>query len=233
MKTTKLFRYLWRINSILIFFAALLVVGVLGFVAIEFMDFGRHNAEQAVQVDTKPEELVEPPTLGSFHSISGMPLMRAALTFGARYSRSSFSKGGAYSIRNYLFFNSETGEARWLFSTDKQLILDSDELRETIQKEGSKSSKLRAIAFSYQIIDTDTDGDKQLTPADTMTLAYSRPDGSEYTRVLNGVGRIRGTNTIERGTKHVVVYEVDGKWHTIIISLRTFEVEKQGELPAR
>ena len=102
-----------------------------------------------------------------------------------------------------------------------------------MQKDESESPEHRTIAFSYQTIDTDTNGDKQLTPEDKTTLAYSRPDGREYTSVIKGIDRILGANTIERGTKHVVVYEAEGKWFTAVISLRTFEIEKKGELPTR
>ncbi len=233
MKTTRFFRYLWRINGVLIFLAALLAILVLGFIAIQFLDFGKVEPEQAVQVDAEPEEEPEPPTLGTFYRADGTRFLRAALTFGDRYSRGSFSKGGAYSTRNYLFFNPETTEARWLFSGDKQLVVDSDELHEIIQKDDSKSPEHRAIAFSYQTIDTDTNGDKQLTSDDKTTLAYSRPDGREYTSVIKGVDRILGADTIERGTKHVVAYEANGEWLTAVISLRTFEIEKKGELPTR
>ena len=196
MKTTRFFRYLWRINAILIFLAALLLCGVLGFLALEFMDFGGHSPEQAVQVDAEPKEEPEPPTLGAFCRVDGTPFLRADLTFGDRYSRGSFSNGGAYSTRNYLFFNLETAEAKWLFSSDKQLVLDSDELHETIQKDDSKHPTHRAIAFSYQTIDADTNGDNKLTSEDGMSLAYSRPDGREYTSVIKGIDSILSADTI-------------------------------------
>jgi len=59
---------------------------VLGFIAIQFMDFGCHDVEQAVQVDATPEEQAEPPSLGSFYSISGTSIMRAALKMNAHRS---------------------------------------------------------------------------------------------------------------------------------------------------
>lgn len=234
MKTTKFFRVLWRMNGILIFFAALLAVGVLGFIAIEFLDFGRQDAEQAVHVEAEADEQVEPPTLGSFYSVSGFTVMRAELTFGDRYSSSSsFSKGGSYSTRNYLFLDSETLEARWLFPDSRQLILDSDELHETVQEDNSKKPTSRTIAFFYQTINSDTNGDKQLTTDDKINIAYSRPDGSEYTTVIKGIDRVLGTDTTDRGRKHILAYEADKKWFTAVISLSTFKVEKQGELQAR
>lgn len=234
MKTTRFFRYLWRINGVLIFLAALLAVGILGVFALELMDFGRHTSEQAVKVDSDPEKEPEPPTLGTFLHVEGTPFLRAPFTFGEQYQYAKFSRsGGLYSIRNYLFFDPETTEARWLFPKDRQLIVGTHELHEDIQKDESKPPERRTIAFSYYTIDTDTNGDNQLTPEDKFSLAYSRPDGRDYTNVIGGINRILGDDTIERGTKHVVAYEADGKWLIAVISLRNFEIEKKGELPTR
>ena len=232
MKKTRFFRYLWRINGVLIFFAALLMVGVLGYIAITFLDFGGHEAEQVVHVEPGAATKVEAPTLQSFYSVSGSTIMRAALTFGSRYSSSSFSKGGSYSTRNYLFFDSETLKAHWLFPDSRQLILECDELREIVQEDESKRPTSRAIAFFYHTIDSDTNGDKQLTRDDKINIAYSRPDGSSYTTVIKGIDRIIGSDTIDRGKRHVLAYEADKKWLTAVISLTTFKIEKTGELPA-
>jgi len=234
MKATQFFRQLWRINGVLIFLVALLAVLVLGCIAIQFLDFGRHAAKQVVRVDQQTQEKAEPPILGAFQTVSGTPFMRAALTFGDEYARSSFSSSaGSYSTRNYLFLNPETLEGRWLFPDNKQLIVDSDELRENLQPKDSDTPKFRTTAFFYKMIDTDTNGDKQLTPEDKLSIAYSRPDGREYTTVLKGVDRILGSASIDNGRKHVVVYEIEKKWCTAVISLSTFEIERKGELPTR
>jgi hypothetical protein len=183
---------------------------------------------------TPPQET--PPTLESFQSVTGTPFMRAALTFCDRYAWKSFGRSGsdgADSIRNYLFLNSETLAGRWLFSDNRQLILDSDELSEPLQDKEVSTPTSRTVAFFYRVIDTDTNGDGQLTPADNLSLAYSRPDGQDYTVVLKGVGRVLGSRMTDNGKTHVVVYELDKKWYAVAISLRTFEVEKRGELPPR
>lgn len=233
MKTTRFFRYLWRINGLLIFVAAQLAVGVLAFMAIQFMDFGRHAPQQVVPVNAKPEEKPEPPTLGTFLEVRGTPFLRAPLTFGDQYRYVKFSSsGGSHSICNYLFVNLETTEGLWLFPTDKQLIADADELCEVVQKDSSSRPELQPLAFSYQIIDRDTNGDGQLTPDDKVSLGYTRLDGRGYTNVITGIDRVLGADTIDRATKHVVIYEAGGKWFAAVISLRTFAIEKQGELPA-
>ena len=83
----------------------------------------------------------------------------------------------------------------------------------------------------YHTIEKDTNGDNQLTPEDKMSIAYSRPDGREYTRVIEGVDRVLSTSTIAEGKKHVVVYEVDGRWLTAVVSISDFKIENRGELP--
>jgi hypothetical protein len=233
MKTTRLFRYLWRINGVLIFLASLLAVLVLGYIAIQFLDFGKVQPEQAVQVDAEPEAEAEPPTLGTFQQVCGFPWLRAELTFGDRYRYAKFSSGGSFSTRNCMFFNPETAEARWLFPGEKQLIVETDQLLESIPGEDPDRPDSRAIAFCYQTIEKDTNGDKQLTPDDLMSITYSRPDGREYTSVIEGIERVLNTSTIAGGKKHMVVYEAGGKWLTAIVTLADFEIESAGELPTR
>jgi len=231
MKTTRFFRFLWRINGVLIFLAALLAIVVLGYIAIQFLDFGKVEPEQAVQVDAVQEPDTEPPTLGTFQQVDGHPWLRAELTFGDRYRYSKFSSGGSYSTRNFIFFNPDTAEARWLFSNDQQLIVESSQLLESIPGNNADTYNSRAIAFCYQTIEKDTNGDKQLTPADKISLTYSRPDGRDYTNVIDGIDRVLSTSTIAEGKKHMVVYEVGGKWLTAVVSLTDFKIENTGELP--
>lgn len=231
MKTIKFFRNLWRINGILIFLAASLAIMVLGFAAYQFMDFGNHKTAQVVPVDTKPQETAEPPSLSSFCTVSGTPFLRAALTFGDRYSRGSFSKGGDYSTRNYLFLDSETLQSRWLFPNNQQLIINSDDLSETTEITSSDAKKSRVIAFFYHTIDTDTNGDKQFTPDDKSSIAFSRADGRDYTTALKGIDKLLGGETIDNGKKYVVACEIEKKWYAAVISLNTFKIEKKEELP--
>lgn len=236
MRATRFFRFLWRINGVIIFVSAVLAILMLGFISSQFITFGHHEADQVIKVDQPPQEKSEPPTLGTFQKITGTPYLQAALTFGSgnKFDRGSFSSSsGSYSIRNYLFLNSETLEGRWLFPDNKQLILELDDLQEYFQVKDSDPPTARTIAIFYQMIDIDTNGDKQLTTDDKRSIAYSKSDGSQFTIVIKGIDRILGSDKIDNGKKHVVAYEVDNKWYTAVISLSTFEIEKRGELPAR
>ena len=143
MNSTRFFRNLWRINGVLILLSALTVILVLGFVATQLMNFGRHEPAQVVKIDQQMQEKAEPPTLGNFQMVTGTSFMRADLTFGDRYDRGSFScKTGSYSTRNYLFWNVDTLEGRWLFPDNKQLIMNSEALQESIQSAVSGYAKI-------------------------------------------------------------------------------------------
>ena len=227
MKASRFFRYLWRLNGILILLAALFGVIILGYFLFEIIGFESNPNRQAVEVTAEPEEEAEPPALGSLSPIDGSPYLRAPLTFGDRHCYRKFGgSGGAYSTRNYLFFNTETAESRWLFSDDTRLILGSNELRKEIKTEEPGSSKRVTVAFSYMIVGRDTDGDNQLTGDDAGTLAYSRPDGSGYTPVIEGIDKILGKQTIDNAAREVVVYEAENRWLTAVIALDSFEIEK-------
>jgi hypothetical protein len=235
MNATRFFRYIWRINAVLILFTAILVTCMLAIFLVQLLDSGGNRSRQAVDVANTPEFESEPASLGTLHEVDGTTFLRAPLTFGKRYGGKALSGSmKPYSTRNYLFLDSETLAVRWLFPADTQLIVDSDELRESIALEGGSTKPARRTnAFSYQVVDTDSDGDGRLTPEDLLTLGYSRPDGSEYTVAIEGISRVMGSTTNALGSKHVVLYEADGRWRSAVISLKTFEVEQVSELPPR
>ena len=233
MKTTRFFRNLRRINSVLALIASVLAIAVFVVFIIELMDFSHHDSEQVVHVNSKPEKPDKPPVLTSFNTVSGTSIMHADLTFGDRYSSSSFGKSRSYSTRNCLFLNSTTLQAHWLFPNNKQLIISSDELFIPTLKKPLHDSKYQTIAFFYQVINTDTSEDNQLTLDDTLTIAYSKPNGHGYTNVINGIDRLLFTDIIEKGTKHIIIYEINKKWFTAVISLTTFEIEDTKELPVK
>ena len=238
MNTAASFRRLRRVNAVLIFLAVSGMIGIVGF-AILFMvlDLGGCALRPRTAVRLDSQEDARPKHLNQFYPVSGSSYLRAGLFYGDSRAYYSSAKSDG-SPRNYIFLNAETLESRWLLDSDRQLLVGCDELStrpqsgaEAGQESGNDSPSAHAVAFFYQTIDSDTNGDKRLSWGDRISLAYSRADGSDYTRVIEGVGDLLGTGTVEHGTKHVVVYEADGKWLTAVVSLADFTIEKRGELP--
>src|SRR6266568_2141857 len=102
MRAQKFFRYLWRIDAILILLAAGAITFGVG--ALIFEEFGgraamRRNAQAGVPVAEEKTDL----TLGRAELVPGSTVLRADL-FVSR-GGAGFSSGGYNETRNILFIN--------------------------------------------------------------------------------------------------------------------------------
>ena len=156
--------------------------------------------------------------------------MKAGLKFRHHSSRGSFSKGSSSTTQNYLFLDTDTLQSYWLFPDNKQIIVDSNVLEKKRLNPDTNRYSHSAIAVFYQTIDRDTNGDTQLSKSDKISLAYSHPNGRRYTTVIRDVDRVLGSEIIDEYKRHVVIYRKNGRWHSAIISLSTFEIEKESEI---
>jgi hypothetical protein len=227
MKPTKFFRYLWRLNGLFIFVAALLAIVVLGTLAFEVLDFGGRN-EQVIEVKNSQESKVQKPEMGEFSSIDGTPFLWAQLTFGNQYGGGSFSSSGrSYSVQNHLFLNSITLERRWLFPSNKQLLLKSELIQRTVDK---KTGEKTTVAIFYEIISKDTNGDGKLTSDDKSAFGLTKPNGTDWKPVIVDVDRLLNIEGILNAESLVVIYEKDKKTFASKVNTRIFEVIQTSQI---
>jgi len=113
-KSQKLFRYLWRINAVLILVAAgSIVFGVAVLVAGEF-DARRarsREAEAGIPVAAVADANAHL-LLGRASVVKGTNVMRADLSLDR--GGKEFSSGGYSETRNILFIDPDQKEGRWL-----------------------------------------------------------------------------------------------------------------------
>ncbi len=128
--------------------------------------------------------------------------------------------------RNILFVNKLTGEMRWLFKGNKQLISHIGLL--SVRKRYDKDRKIDAIL--YQVITHDTNGDNKLDSNDKADIALSLPDGNRYKEVIRSVERIFGTLSIE-GHEVLVLYQSEGKGYAAAVRLADMSVHRTKEMP--
>jgi hypothetical protein len=119
-KTERFFTWVWRVNGLLVLIAAVLCL--IGLVAIlESEIFGRGGSPRNQLTDVAGADLVaEDLRLGGFRSIDGTDYIYATLAPPSRYGGSGSSRGNA---RNWLFFNTESRNAHWLFPDTSQKII--------------------------------------------------------------------------------------------------------------
>jgi hypothetical protein len=128
MKAQKFFRYLWRINAVLI----LLAVGAItfGVGVLIFQEFGlkanlRRNADAGVQVAAKPKlDLV----LGNAEPVAGTAVLRAHLTVSR--GNAGFSSGGYSETRNILFIDPTQKAAHGLLPDNDHVVVEHSDINE-------------------------------------------------------------------------------------------------------
>lgn len=190
MTLSSFFRRLWRVNAVLIFVGGVLAIGLLLFAVVEIggemlrprsrqgvVDVGRHASEELVF------------TLGDFEQVAGAGVLRAPLRSKQdRLKVAGFGSSGGdtyLATRNHLFFDVGMKQAHWLTQGHDQVFLSTREL--TFQRE--KTGRLTAVAIVYEVVSSDTNGDAQLTRADSLDLAISDPRGRRYAVLLKGIDR--------------------------------------------
>ncbi len=107
--------------------------------------------------------------------------------------RTSFSgsSGGRGRVKNLLFVDLDTGETRWLLNGfDGYIPWNSLELGFGGGTSG-ENEELPPDAVLYLVIDSDTNGDGEVTYGDDGVLAVSDTNGSGYSVLKTGVRRVR------------------------------------------
>jgi hypothetical protein len=128
MKVQKFFRYLWRIDAVLILFATGAIA--LGMGSLLFEEFGgraanRRNAETGVAVAVEPRMNL---FLGHAQAIDGTVVFRADLTVSREGK--GFSSSGYSETRNILFIDPTQRAAYWLLPDNDHVIGERSDLKD-------------------------------------------------------------------------------------------------------
>src|SRR3954451_10814926 len=145
-KTQKLFRYLWRINAVLILFAAGAITFGVGVLLIE--EFGSRTArsreaEAGIPVAAAADSSTHL-SLGRASVVAGTNVMRADLSLDR--GGKGFSSGGYSETRNILFIEPDQKEARWLLPDNDHIVSDNSDITE-----GTDRSLKRLIATAVLV----------------------------------------------------------------------------------
>lgn len=226
MEEIKFFKYIWRVNGIILLIAGILAIGVLTFAGYKIYSetIRDRNTRNIVNIQEE-SEIKEVWRLGYMSQIPGTPCVMVALNSDQHYSQSYYSKS-ASSARNYLFINSKNNEQFWLFGNNNYLITDTDILSE--HGHGKEERNTRAIL--YQVVKEDTDEDNRLTSKDFKTISISRSNGSGYKELIQGVDVFVGHRTVDENTL-LVVYQKQGVGYSAKISLSELILSNEQELP--
>ena len=145
------------------------------------------------------------------------------------YSVSLYGKE-ANAVRNYLFVDLQDKSSRWLIPTNDHLILNMERLAAdgTSVRWGGEDKPAKWLVFD--VVTSDTNGDKRLTDADRKTIAIAGADGSRYAEVLGGIDAVLG-KTWMQGDRLLIVYSAGGENMISEISLADRKVTVTKDLP--
>lgn len=226
MEENKIFRLIWRFNAFVIMGAGLLAIAVLGFAAIAILrDVTRERQVGSIVNIDENSEIEEELRWGELREIAGTPYLMLPLYSHQSYDRASYSKS-TESTRNLLFFESNTGEKRWLFDRNDYLIINDRALAEP----SSDRQPAPVVAILYSLVKEDSDDNQRLDDRDRLTLALSQPNGLRYREILTDVERILGYR-LSDGETLIIFYQSQENAYAAQISLNDFTAIEKTELP--
>jgi hypothetical protein len=126
-KSQRIFRYLWRINAVLILLAAgAITFGVVALLVGEFGARVARNREAEAGIPVVAADSNAHLSLGRVSVVAGSDVMRADLSLNR--GGAGFSSGGYTETRNILFIDPGQKAARWLLPDNDHVISDSSDI---------------------------------------------------------------------------------------------------------
>ena len=196
-KWQKVFRYLWRMNAVLILVAAGAITFGVG--ALLFDQFGASQA--------RSREAESGPLAGAGASDRRLFLGQASLVPGTNFMRADllmhregggFSSGGYAETRNILFIHPGEKQARWLLPDDKRVIVERSDVA-TDDGEGKSKRTVATVALVKA-----READPQ---TGTGALLLFGPSGTPIVPVADGVRALHVAALA--GNQITVLYERD------------------------
>ncbi len=203
-KVQKFFRYVWRVNAVLIFVAA---AGV-SFAVVTFLwlEFGGTAGRSRVFDAAPPMGSADSGDrllLGDVSLVEGTNILRGELT--ADRSGAGLSSSGGYAeIRNLLFVDSQTHEARWLLPDDDHVITAHPDVARRTEdgKTGRPLATLALVKPAHADLDVADGVLLLLDPSGTHVQTVAEGVRELHTAALDAEGRI--TLLFERRRKYVL-----------------------------
>ncbi|HEY2070392.1 MAG TPA: hypothetical protein VGG48_12620 [Rhizomicrobium sp.] len=223
MDNIAFFRFLNRVNAILITLAAIAVLLLASGALLSLLPFaGEHLADvQHVAKDTGLTYEFGPllggidgghegalDTLTGTHE-AAMVLNRVN---GRRLSSLASSGGGSAEGVNVLVLTLHDLKSHWLFQGLNRTILSTS----AIYADGPGKSDSAVSALLFCVADADTNGDGAINESDNQTLYYYKPDKTPVAvKLLGPIRRI--TNIVQTGSNTLLVTYFNGTNDTVVI----------------
>ncbi|MAE01327.1 MULTISPECIES: hypothetical protein [Pseudoalteromonas] len=245
MKSEKFFKWVWNINGLVLLIGLIITILVVGYNLASFLFKSNTQMDHQALNLAEDEKQQEKWKLGYPRKVADsdyyyIPLESEKRSVDIKPESAVYESFGSGSYKynptrskNILFINDKTNQAKWLFNTTDQLIIEFGALsnyKEFDTRAYMEQQVDTPRGVSYEVIKNDSNNDKRLDGKDKRTFALSKIDGSNYTEVISGYNRIVESNLNAEGNLFVVFIN-NNEVYSMLIDLDTFKVISKSMLP--
>ena len=216
-KSQIFFRYLWRVNAMLILLAAAAVtLGVGGLLVQEFGFKAARNREAQAGIAVADPNTKLDLVLSRASVVEGTQVMRAELQRFA--GEAKFSSGYASETRNILFIEPGQKAAHWLLADNDHIVVDSSDITE--QKEPNE----KQVVVTAALVKSATE-----TPESAIgKLLLFDPPGKRIVEVADHVRTIQVASI--KGGELSILYERDKRLFLDVFDPRSIAKLREQEI---
>jgi hypothetical protein len=203
MRASRFFRYVWRVNALLVL---ALAAAVLAMISSSFVSnlFRKHDRRDTPAVQAVVEDASDAPLkLGPPRAIAGTRILRADLV-RTRPGKSSYGSGSHRSeTHNVLFIDPMSSESHWLLNTHRNLIAYTEDISPFAPDAKGERPPLATLVLVKQPAESE---------AETGELLLFDRSGTQVAAIGDKVRRVHATLAVS-AAEFVVVFERGGKYH--------------------
>ena len=227
MEESKTFRNIWRFNAIIIAIAGIFAIIVLSLAAMLLFKENTRNHRTNEIINLNPKtNIKEIFQFGNIEHVQGYSSVIIPLHSDQDFNLGYSSSKSSVSTRNLLFTNLNLGTSHWLFSNNSFLISSHRLIRDF----DSYNEDKPVLCILYYIVKSDTNGDMKLTESDDLTIAISKPDGTNYQEILSDVKDVLGYEVLGQETI-AILFARNNKNYIQYVNIADLKTTKQIELP--
>jgi hypothetical protein len=189
MDSNPFFRFVWRLNALVLFGAASIavVLGAYGLYQIVKQETQTSFVEDQARLDPEPVTQ-EKLTFGRLEPVPGRDLARVDVRAEQpAYGGLASSEKIIGSTRNVLLLDLETGKTRKLFDTDKNIVMS--ETRFPIDARGGPTDA-PTTGYIFTVVSADSNKDNRLSASDTKSLLGWPINAEKPVVVVNGIDEV-------------------------------------------
>ncbi len=185
MRTPKFFRIVWRVDAVLVLLVGIGLVVLLIVWVIElgsdFFEPSPSRSRDVVKVEGE-SGLQSSFRMGSFEEVGSSAVFWAPL-HSVQESSGRTGSWKSTATRNYYFHDAHERVGRWLVDGNDLLFTSN----RRVWSRGEYDDSGSVLGVLYEVVESDTNGDGELTEDDVTSLAFSDARGRGYTVATQGI----------------------------------------------